>query len=135
MMLLDVLFQAGNAAVAPVSGAPSLVGPVAFTGHAGVCPGIADPASLLVSWNVTNPDDANYELRVLENGAPVLTGLCSVTTYSKTISDFVQAGSFHRFTSNWTYTVQLVRKADGVVISSLVSSAWTRIYGTCSNAL
>lgn len=131
LTLLEALFAAGATVVV---GAPSLTGSVSLTSFAGSCAGAGVSATLTVAWTVTNPDDVAYEIRVLQNGVLISTQATTSPSYLKTVEGYIVGGTFHRFTSNWTYTVQLVRKADGVTVDTKTSSLWAVIYGTCSLA-
>lgn len=117
------------ASTVPASTAPAL-GSIIFSHTSGSCGSSVD-ATVSPSWVVTNPDDTNYEVHVQENGVLVATQLSSSTSYSKTVAGFVESGSFRQFTSSWAYTVEVVRKSDGVVIASR-SRTWTQLYGACT---
>lgn len=130
-------------AAAGLSGAPTTVpsfGTSASVARvtAGACSGGATSpdAQIQIAWGITNPDTVNYSLTLLENGSVLANGIaCNASTYNKTITNFVETTELlapNEFQSNWTYTVQLIRLSDGVVIASSVTSAWIQTYATCS---
>jgi hypothetical protein len=128
MILLEQLITAAVSVPAPSLGSASI------SHSAGVCSPFA-AASLTVLWSVANPNETLYELHLLENGALVSTQLLAVTSWNKTIDDYVENGShLPQFTSHWTYTVQIVRKADGVVVDSQAIT-WAQLYGHCTGAV
>ena len=101
--------------------------------------GLATPAQIQISWGMTNPDDAQYQLKVYENGVLMSGGTlaCSATGLEKTITGAVEAGvdgeAGHgsEWTSDWTYRVDLVRLSDGVAVQTQSSSPWRQTYGVC----
>jgi hypothetical protein len=133
-LLIAAAGLAGSPTTIPSFGTAAQVGRV--TG--GACNGGAtDPdAQIQVTWAINSPDNTNYSITVLENGSVIQSGLaCNASTFTKTITNFVETTQLlapNEFQSNWTYTVQLVRISDGVVIASSVTSAWIQTYATCS---
>ena len=91
-------------------------------------------ATVQVGWtfNYNGGTGAGYTLQVVRTGGGTVTHsrTMGATTYTDTIN-YVQNGAFNRFTSNYVYTVQLVR-GDGVITSTAASSTWAVVYGTCS---
>jgi hypothetical protein len=131
-MFMELLFAAGNNA-SPPPPLPSLSALGVTSARSGTCPATNnDWAVVEVGWTVTNGGDPAYEIHVLENGTLVGTLTSSAVFWDKTVTNYIfNSTNVPRFTSNWTYTVQLVRISDGVVVQSLVSSAWTHLYGSC----
>lgn len=125
--VIELLFM-GAASASTGTLTPAL-GEATISDSAGSCP--SNDASLVVSWTVINPDDATYELHVLENGGLASTQLCSSTSFTKPITGFIESGPYRQFTSRWTFVIQLVRKSDGVVIASRTASEWVVLYGAC----
>lgn len=130
MLFIETLLASGVANTPPI---PSLGVVTVTSGRAGTCPADeAHAASVHVAWGLTNGGSPAYELRVLEDGALLATLGSGVSFYNKVLVGFVEGSTTPpKMTSNWTYTVQLVRVADGVVVQSAVSSAWIKSYGGC----
>jgi hypothetical protein len=114
---------------------PSVSAVGVSTGVSGNCDGttLATPASVIIAWTVTNPN-SNFTITVLENGTVLESGLpCTTSSITKSISAVLN-GASARFTSNWIYTVHVVRTADSVIVSTASSAEWTHIYGSCGNS-
>ena len=115
-----------GAFLTPVLGAVAVT-----TGDTGSCSPVR-AASVHVAWGLTNGGNPAYEIHVLENGVLLTTLDASSTFFNKLIFNYIEGSSnAPKFTANWTYTIQIVRIADGVVVQAQVSTAWTRLYGSC----
>jgi hypothetical protein len=132
-MFMEMLFAAGNSAAPPPPPIPSLGAVTVSSVRSGSCPATNnDWAEVEVGWGLTNGGNPAYEIHILENGSLVGTVSSSTTFWDKSIVNYIFNSTIvPKFTSNWTYTVQLVRISDGVVVQSQVSSAWLHLYGSC----
>jgi hypothetical protein len=130
-----VLVMANSTAlgVTPVTGTPTVA-----TLNAGLCHAfngtVITPASIRVSWSVTNPDAANYSAKLYKDGILISTqDTAASMTYDETISGQVVDAPHFQWTSNWVFRVDIAAKSDGAVVSSKTSLAWQETYGTCSD--
>jgi hypothetical protein len=105
------------------------IGVVSVT--AGACDGnvVDTPAAISVAWTADNFDDAVHAFKVYEND--VLKVQQTTTSWQKTINGFIEDGPYQRFESDWTYRVDVVYAATGVVLSSITASPWSVFYGQC----
>ena len=111
---------------------PALGAVTVSSGNPGSCPASSDPAIVHVAWGLTNGSNPAYEIHVLENGTLSANLASSVTFFNKPVTNYFEGNSIvSMFTSNWVYTVQLVRISDGVVVQSQVSAEWAQLYGSC----
>lgn len=134
--MLTLLFLAAAAAES-VALVPSVSGVnVVRQGSGGSCfAGTLEAAAAIdVNWTVTNPDDVLYEAQLFENDILVATQTTNNTYWLKEVTEHVEEGPYNTWTSNWTYRVDIVRKADGVVVSTASSSPWVQEYGTCTDS-
>lgn len=131
--MLALLAQAVSTPTGPV-----LSGGTVSTTNAGAClianGGVATPAQIQIAWSIAGVDAANYDIKIYENSVLLSTLAGSATSTSKTITGYVQddAGAYTgRFVSNWVYRIDMVRKSDGVVVSTRSTANWIVQYGDC----
>lgn len=130
--MLPILLLAHAASSQP--DVPGVSGAVVVSDFMGACyNGALDtPASIELQWNVAQANNTLYETQIRENGVLVATVPSTTTSWLKEVTGYVQNGSYHQFTSNWTYKVDMVRKSDGVAVGSTTASTWAQLYGKCS---
>jgi hypothetical protein len=118
---------------APVAPVPSVSSAAVATTFAGACSGgSALPSAMLtISWTETDMDRDDYRIDVYENGVLFSSDIAS-NSATKTVTGYVQGGSFSIFQSNWTYEVRCIRRVDNALISSATSAAHVQFYGACS---
>lgn len=108
--------------------------PTVATTFGGSCDGstVSDPATIRVSWTVTNVDALNFTVTLYENNISKATiPMSQGMHWDKTISGAVVNGPSMPWNANWTYRVDIADNASGVVVSSKSSAAWTQAYGGC----
>jgi len=117
----------------PVPSTPT----VASTGG-GTCSGssVATPASIRVSWTITNPDGTNYTAKLYENNVLKSTAPTAASMhFDKTISAAVEDGSQMPWKANWTYRVDIIENLSGAVVATKSSAEWTQAYGGCGGPI
>jgi hypothetical protein len=119
---------------ATASVTPTLSTPTVATLAPGMCSGgsVLVNASLRVTWTVTNGDAANYEIKVYEDGILKATQGGTSTSYTKTVTGFVEDGFYNAFFADWTYRVDMCRISDSEVVDTKTAADWEQWYGTCS---
>lgn len=90
---------------------------------------VGQHATLDVVFSVTN-QDAAYELHVLESGTLLATLAVTATVYTFTTGGDVENAGLSQAPQTYNFTVQLVRKADGVVLQEQ-SKSYSGVWGTC----
>lgn len=119
------------AAVVPL---PSAV--VCSHGTGGACSGgsVSVSATVHIAWTITAPNPSTYKTRIKRSGAD-RSGLLlnTATSFDDTVQGYIENGLINKvFTSNYTYTVEIVRISDGVVVASAAAQPWVQDYGNCS---
>lgn len=108
--------------------------PTVATSNGGACNGadVDTPASILVSWTITNSDPNNFTAKLYENGILKLSQATNAgMSWPKTISGAVVDGPTMPWNANWIYRVDIVENTTGSVVSSKSSAEWTQAYGGC----
>jgi hypothetical protein len=76
-----------------------------------------------VNWTTTNVTDTAYTINVQSNGVLIASGINpSLGTYQHFIDGFFEATGAGTTTQSWVYTVQLISRADGSVVSTMDAS-------------
>lgn len=133
--MIDMIILLGAAVI--VASGPVVSGVSVSSINAGACAlrFVAVEAQIRISWSLTSPDAALYDVLLYENGGLLATLAGTTIQYDKTISGSVEdpSGSYgSHWSSNWVYRVDVVRKSDGVVVSSASAPQWTLQYGDCT---
>lgn len=119
-----------------VGTAPQTSTPTVATTSTGTCSGsnTGTSASLRVSWTITSPDSANYAAKLYENGILKSTQDTAASMHwDKTVSGYVEDGPRSPFVANWVYRVDVVRKDNGLTVSSKTAATWGKTYGLCAS--
>lgn len=127
-MLFQVLIALAGVTDAVVASVSAIS---AATLAAGVCAS-STWASVRVSWTLASYDAALYRTDLYKNGS--LVSSPTGTSYDETVDGYVEFGLYSRFTASWTYRIDVVRRADNVVVSTR-SVVWSKVYGTCHSAV
>lgn len=100
--------------------------------EAGVCTNstVTTPAAFRVSWTITNPNAADYEIRIYENSVFKETLDGDVVQWDRTVSGVIENGPRNSFLKSYQYDVEIARISDGQVVSTARGSISQR-YGTC----
>lgn len=127
-------FLSGMKPQAVFGPSPLVSAVTASSGSAGLCNkgSLLSSATIDVAWSFSynGGTGTGYTLQLLRSGTLVTSLSMGATSYTYTVG-FKQSGVFNQFTSNYTFTVQVVR-GDGVVTSTASASPWQVLYGTCS---
>lgn len=119
-VLVAAVPQISNAVLSEVTG-----GACGFGGT------VATSAQNQLAWTLTNPDAADYDISVYENGVRIAGVAGDTTSLLIEITGNVRNGTFFPWESNWTYRVDVVRKSDSVVVATATSNTWIVAYGGC----
>jgi len=136
-MLQRLLPFIGTAVPLPPGGVPLLTAVNVGQANAGRCLGgiggdTETDASLRVAWTVTSPYDGQFwNVEVSGFGAtqtvPISNGSVIVPLYG-----WVESGPENRQSLNIVFTVKVIAKNSGRVVSTMNSATWTKVYGKCS---
>lgn len=131
--VIAIMANSASLGVTPVTSVPTVA-----TLSLGQCHAfngtVIAPASIRVSWTVTNPDATTYSAKLYKDGILISTqDTAASMTYDEVISGQVVDGPHFQWQSNWVFRVDIAAKGGGGVVSSKISAAWQETYGSCSD--
>jgi len=99
----------------------------------GACSGSTCTESAAATTTVTcaNANDAQYTIKLYENGVQVTTGSTAGFTYVKTFYNYTTSGGYPFNNPDLTYRADVVVLADSSVVQSKTGNRYTDTLGTC----
>lgn len=127
-MFAHLLALAGDRT--PSAPLPAVSG-ISVVANPGFCnfDSVGEPATITLNFSVANPG-TGYELRVLMDGALQATLALSATSWTSGAVGDVEFAGQSQTERSFTFAVQLVRTADGVIVQEQPAS-YTSTYGIC----
>lgn len=139
-MIIEALFAAAAAREVIPDFTPGEV-PIVTSERAGTCS--QNPLSLVwstglsaqvrISWTGLH-DNSDYEMQVKKDGVLVATTTIKAGYAVYTVTGLVEDGTDSPITSDWVFSLHIVRKSDDVVVSTRTAEPWEQIYGGCPAA-
>lgn len=99
-------------------------------GGGGCNGGNLTPDTLRVQWSITNADNTVYATYVKRNGAVVNSNINNTLTQADHQAQGSESASQDFANRNYTFTVEVRRRSDGVVVASADSTQYTFFTGT-----